>query len=226
MTRKINRTAELLEVRKEYTTIVRNARLQGRKKRRASDPDYAYYEAHHVLPASLFPLWKKRKSNVVLLLPREHFRCHELLKTIYPSYQMTYALHMLAHDGQNNPALSATEYERLQKEFRALQRERMSGKGNPMYGTSRVAWNKGKPGRKATPEEREARSKRSKGKIGLWNKGKKRTIETKKKLGERAYERGFNKQALGAHWWTNGSRDVLRKQCPPGFRKGRSKGNV
>jgi hypothetical protein len=102
----------------------------------------------------------------------------------------------------------------------------MSGEGNPMYGTSRVAWNKGKPGRKATLEERKARSERSKGKVGLWNRGKKRNLETKKRFSELAYERGFNKQALGAHWWTDGSKNVLRERCPPGFRKGRTRRNV
>ena len=41
-----------------------------------------YYESHHVLPKSLFPLWKYRKRNMVLLTAREHFFCHQLLSKI------------------------------------------------------------------------------------------------------------------------------------------------
>lgn len=38
-----------------------------------------YYEAHHILPKSLFPLWENRKSNLVLLTARERLFCHQLL---------------------------------------------------------------------------------------------------------------------------------------------------
>lgn len=51
-----------------------------------------YYERHHILPRSLFPLWLKRKSNLVLLTAREHFFCHQLLTKIYPCKQMLYAI--------------------------------------------------------------------------------------------------------------------------------------
>lgn len=42
-----------------------------------------YYERHHILPKSMFPLWKTRKFNLVLLTAREHFFCHQLLTKIY-----------------------------------------------------------------------------------------------------------------------------------------------
>lgn len=32
-----------------------------------------YYEAHHILPKSLFPLWKNRQSNYVLLTNKRTF---------------------------------------------------------------------------------------------------------------------------------------------------------
>ncbi|MDR0676487.1 MAG: hypothetical protein LBF97_05560, partial [Elusimicrobiota bacterium] len=47
-----------------------------------------YYENHHILPKSLFPLWEKRKSNLVLLTAREHFFCHQLLNKIYSGEKM------------------------------------------------------------------------------------------------------------------------------------------
>lgn len=69
-----------------------------------------YYERHHILPKSLFPLWTKRKSNLVLLTAREHFFCHQLLTKIYPTPQMFCALKFLATDGQH---CKSKEYERI-----------------------------------------------------------------------------------------------------------------
>ena len=51
-----------------------------------------YYERHHILPRSLFPLWEKDERNLVLLTAREHFFCHQLLYKIYPCKEMNYAL--------------------------------------------------------------------------------------------------------------------------------------
>lgn len=62
-----------------------------------------YYERHHILPKSLFPLWTKRKENLVLLTFREHFFCHQLLTKIYPSSAMYAALfYMSAHKKCNS----------------------------------------------------------------------------------------------------------------------------
>lgn len=73
-----------------------------------------YYERHHILPKSLFPLWTKRKSNLVLLTAREHFFCHQLLTKIYPNSNMLLALWYLANGDQNNICLKdSREYERL-----------------------------------------------------------------------------------------------------------------
>ena len=38
-----------------------------------------YYEAHHILPKSLYSSQCKNKSNIVLLTAKEHFICHLLL---------------------------------------------------------------------------------------------------------------------------------------------------
>lgn len=51
-----------------------------------------YYERHHILPKSLFPLWVNDKRNLVLLTAREHFFCHKLLYKIFPCKEMSYAL--------------------------------------------------------------------------------------------------------------------------------------
>lgn len=78
-----------------------------------------YFERHHILPRSLFPLWKDRKSNIVSLTAREHFFCHQLLTKIYPSKEMIFAMLYFQTQVKKVPKnvklyrLSSKEYERL-----------------------------------------------------------------------------------------------------------------
>ena len=76
-----------------------------------------YYEKHHILPKSLFPLWIKRKSNQVLLTAREHFFCHKLLTKIYLGKEMAYALYTFINRPNADYKITSREYERLKLEF-------------------------------------------------------------------------------------------------------------
>ena len=76
-----------MNYRKAYMSIISKAIKENRSK-----DNNVYYELHHILPKSLFPLWKTKKSNLVLLTAREHFICHKLLTKIYPSKAMYFAL--------------------------------------------------------------------------------------------------------------------------------------
>lgn len=110
-----------------YMLIIERAKSEeksGLRKRRNGE----YYEAHHILPKSLFPLWKKRKSNIVLLTAREHFFVHELLTKIYPTPQMTYALHAFVSRPNADYKITSREYERIKIEFSKLHSERMTGR--------------------------------------------------------------------------------------------------
>lgn len=51
-----------------YMKIIKKAKSENRYK-----ADGIYYETHHILPKSLFPLWKNKKSNLVLLTARRTF---------------------------------------------------------------------------------------------------------------------------------------------------------
>ena len=101
-----------------YCKIISYAKSQNRHK-----GDGNYYERHHILPKSLFPLWKNRKSNIVLLTAREHFFCHQLLIKIYPCDKMFYALHSFVSRPNADYKITSREYEKLKKEFS----ERMKG---------------------------------------------------------------------------------------------------
>lgn len=92
--------------------IIEHAKSQNRIK-----GDGNYYERHHILPKSIFPLWSKRKSNIVLLTAREHFFCHQLLIKIYPCDKMFYALHSFISRPNADYKITSREYEKLKKEF-------------------------------------------------------------------------------------------------------------
>lgn len=90
-----------------YMKIINKAKLEKRVR------GYSYYECHHILPKSLFPLWVSRKSNLVLLTAREHFVCHLMLTRIFPSYKMKLAYSRLALDGKRK--INSREYERAKR---------------------------------------------------------------------------------------------------------------
>lgn len=79
---------------------------------------------HHILPKAIFPKWKNRKNNLVLLTPREHFICHMMLEKIYPDKNMFYALWILANDGQNKYCIKGSrQYEKLKEKYVKLIRK-------------------------------------------------------------------------------------------------------
>ena len=77
-----------------------------------------YYESHHILPRSLFPLWEKRKSNLVFLTAREHYFCHKLLVKIFKCKEMANALFRMSTSKVNNHLIiSSRDYEYSRKLF-------------------------------------------------------------------------------------------------------------
>jgi hypothetical protein len=106
--------------------IINNAKSQNRRKFEG-----IYYELHHILPKSIFPLWKNRKSNKVLLTAKEHYICHLMLDKIYPKSMMFIGLWRLAVDEQNNYInKNSKEYEKLRIRFSNLWKEEMKGAKN------------------------------------------------------------------------------------------------
>jgi hypothetical protein len=82
----MTRSLEQRVARKQYVSIVSKASL-------LEKGDISV--KHHVLPVSLFPLWKNRTTNVVILTREEHLECHRLLNVIYPMTSMVYAYWLL-----------------------------------------------------------------------------------------------------------------------------------
>lgn len=111
--------------------IISNAKKKNRKKH-----DGNYYESHHILPKSMFPLWTKRKNNMVLLTAREHLFCHMLLVKIYPqSHEMWSALWYMSSKSKkeksNYPKLTLREYEKIKIGYAKSNSNHLKGKKNP-----------------------------------------------------------------------------------------------
>jgi hypothetical protein len=57
---------------KWYISIIQRALSEKRRKRKRSDPEYQYYESHHIVPRTIGGA--DHKENLVLLTVKEH--CH------------------------------------------------------------------------------------------------------------------------------------------------------
>lgn len=153
-----------------------------------------YYEAHHVFPKSLYPLWKDRKSNIVLLTAREHFFCHQLLTKIWPCRETVAAVFYLSNDKRHK--VSSKEYQRIKEDFAKKQSEFKKGKpckhtitqavleGRKKAGMKRrgrTPWNKGKQNiysEETLQKIREARAKQDQS----WRKDPEKSKELREKI--------------------------------------------
>lgn len=99
-----------------------------------------YYEIHHILPKSLFPRWKRRKANLVLLTAKEHYFVHELLYKIYPSYEMSCAWFRLSTDGRRK--VTMRDYEKSRIEYSKWCSRNRKKENNNSFG--KVWWTNGK----------------------------------------------------------------------------------
>lgn len=108
-----------MNYRKIYMAIISHALKEqslGLRKKKTG----VFYESHHILPKSLFPLWTKRKSNRVLLTLKEHYFCHQLLTKIYPTKSMFAALWQMSIRGSKKVGkikISSREYARAKENF-------------------------------------------------------------------------------------------------------------
>lgn len=206
-----------MNYRKVYMAIIAKAIKENRKKSSKDAENYVYYEEHHILPKSLFPAWKSRKSNKVLLTAREHYFCHQLLAKIYGKKMVNALWFLTIHN--KTLKISSKDYEKARLTFSSQQSEKM--KGN-------IAPNKGK---KMSEEQKKKLSVAHKGK-SAWNKGKhgiysEETIDKIKVARERQTLEGrtnkgckwsseskksFSEKQLGCKYYNNG---IITIRCKP-----------
>lgn len=85
---------------KIYKNIIKQAKSEQRRKYPTNNPNYRYFEEHHIIPRTLCKnkSWKNSKYNLVLLTAREHYICHQLLTKIFPNNaNLIYACFFMAN---------------------------------------------------------------------------------------------------------------------------------
>jgi hypothetical protein len=139
---------------KWYFNIIQNAIDASRSK------NDSYYELHHIVPKSFGG--SNKRSNLVLLTPREHFLCHLLLPKMMidpvKGGKMVYAFFRMKHKHKSS---------RLFDRFRTSYGELTKGENNPFYGRTHTIETKQKIsrlGKYHTAESRKQMSENKKGK--------------------------------------------------------------
>lgn len=143
-----------------------------RKKRAREDPDFVYYELHHIMPRSIYPDLASHPENVVLLTAREHFLAHYLLTKIYSN---------------------GIEHQKMVYAFAAFQRGRnknVMNCGGIVYNNSRL-WAKSREEFAILVGISKSGNNKSHQMAGEhhWNTGRKYSEESKKKMSDRAKNR-------------------------------------
>lgn len=91
-----------------------------------------YCESHHIIPKSLGG--DDDRSNLVNLLPREHYIAHKLLTYITSGqdrHKMMWALHRMVH-GNVNP-LTSKQYDLFRRQWSVYMKENHHSKDNTEY---------------------------------------------------------------------------------------------
>jgi hypothetical protein len=157
----INVIMELTNINKHMNKYKQwYANITDRAKNRVLE---SYTESHHIVPRSLGG--SDEADNLVNLTAREHFVCHWLLvkmTTGQDRYKMLNALRMMRAEksGQQRYSTKITGrvYESIKQEYSMLQRERIIGEKNPMWGKTHTSDAREKIrqknlGNKLTPEQ-------------------------------------------------------------------------
>lgn len=88
-----------MNYQKIYNSII--ARSAGRKKLKVSDPDFVYYEKHHIIPRCVGG--NNDLANLAYLTAEEHWVAHLLLVKIYPGQaKLVFACQAMSMCSKNN----------------------------------------------------------------------------------------------------------------------------
>ena len=117
-----------MNYQKIYNDLVLKAKLHDRRKLKRNDPNFIYYENHHIIPVCLDGT--DNKENKVLLTAREHFVAHKLLIEIYPNnkkllYTIFYMSHRTEKVNKRLYRVSSREYERYKLEVSEILKNRI-----------------------------------------------------------------------------------------------------
>ena len=200
-----------------------------------------YYEKHHILPKSLFPLWADKASNQVFLTAREHFFCHQLLTKIWPGQKMSFALaaFLWGYNNSNKQGvqrsnkykITSKEYERIRQQLAeaasTMQKQKWSNKTQEEL----LEWSKKRSESmlSRTLEERQKSLLKYRETLKNrtpeeWEAIRQKSKETKQNKTEAELlelHNRLSKNTKGKTWFNNGENEILSFECPEGYSKGR-----
>lgn len=174
-----------------------------------------YHEKHHIIPRSLGGT--NNKENLVKLTAREHFICHRLLTKMTQGNNLTkmkravWRMTVKSGKQQQRYKPNSRTYEYIRLQFGSLRKGKPTTddvkKKISKANRGKTAWNKGIP---RTYEEKQlmsARRRETAKIVGVWNKGKKHSVETLEKIKVKAKNRKMltcphcGKQASGSNYY-------------------------
>lgn len=134
-------------------------------------PENVYSERHHIIPKCLGG--DNNKTNIVRLLPKEHYIAHLLLFNLYPNNKsLAYSFWMMSNGSKKNKRnyrVSGKIYEEIRNKISSIMKER-----TPFF-----------QGKKHTEESKQKNRDAHIGKPGTWI-GKRHSDESKQKMSKKA----------------------------------------
>jgi hypothetical protein len=159
-----------MDYQKHYDLLINRALSENRKKLKKPDPNYVYYEAHHILPKCIYPEFANFKLNPwnkALLTPEEHYVAHQLMIKIYNYHpKLISAAHKMTSISPTNTGRSVLKLYKWLRELQALEQSRReTGKKRSRESIEKRTETRRKNGWNKNPEE--TKRKQSEARIGI-----------------------------------------------------------
>lgn len=212
--------------KKIYFGIIEKAKSQNRIKLKRSDPEFIYYESHHIIPKSMGGI------EEVLLTAKEHFICHLLLPKMLlgkDKHKMINALIKMTFSKSKGQERYCSRSYNIVRAFIAEKNSEIF-KDKPKSEDTKMnmrgkcgKWKRSEISRKRQSESQKKRFEHSTGTFT----GKKHKQESLEKRTKTRREKGIKPKftGKGSKWYTNGNVDKMcyPDNVPEGFFLGRSK---
>jgi hypothetical protein len=131
-----------MNYQKTYESIIQNAKALNRIKVFKDNPNYVYYERHHIIPKCLNGT--NKKENLVLLTAKEHFVCHKLLTHIYQNNRgIALGYYRMTFSKRYDNIISGKDYQHAKELFNSIPISKETRLKSSISHKDQIPWNKG-----------------------------------------------------------------------------------